>query len=242
MDLYRSIKDVTKFLPKEKKNTCIAIIPARGGSKSIKNKNKKLLNNKPLIAYSIEAANSSNKIYKSIVTSDSDEILTISKKYGAKAILRPSELANDIIHPEPAIIHALLTFLEFEGFLPECTLMLQPTSPIRKVTDLDTAIDDVLYGKFNSSISGTRTHNFIWEKDASSEWIAPYGDKRPRRQDFYQITETGSFYAFNTLKFLQKGDRIIKPTNIVETDELSSYEIDSPIEWEIMETLIQFNK
>ena len=78
MDLYRSIKDVTKFLPKEKKNTCIAIIPARGGSKSIKNKNKKLLNNKPLIAYSIEAANSSNKIYKSIVTSDSDEILTIS--------------------------------------------------------------------------------------------------------------------------------------------------------------------
>ena len=242
MDLYRSIKDVTKFLPKEKKNTCIAIIPARGGSKSIKNKNKKLLNNKPLIAYSIEAANSSNKIYKSIVTSDSDEILTISKKYGAKAILRPSELANDIIHPEPAIIHALLNFLEFEGFLPECTLMLQPTSPIRKVTDLDTAIDDVLYGKFNSSISGTRTHNFIWEKDASSEWIAPYGDKRPRRQDFYQITETGSFYAFNTLKFLQKGDRIIKPTNIVETDELSSYEIDSPIEWEIMETLIQFNK
>jgi len=239
---FRSIGDITQYIPKEKKDTCVAIIPARGGSKSIKNKNKKLLNDKPLIAYSIEVANSSDKIYKSIVTSDSEDILNISKRYGAKPILRPSELANDIIHPEPAIIHALLQLLENDGFIPECTLMLQPTSPLRKLNDINAAIDDVLSGEYNSSISCTRTHNFVWEKDSNSKWIAPYGNKRPRRQDFHQLTETGSFYAFNTLKFLQKGDRIIDPINIIETDEISSYEIDSPIEWEIMEALIQVNK
>ena len=239
---FRSIGDITQYIPKEKKDTCVAIIPARGGSKSIKNKNKKLLNGKPLIGYSIEVANSSDKIYKSIVTSDSEDILNISEQYGAQPILRPGELANDIIHPEPAIIHALLQLLENDGFIPECTLMLQPTSPLRKLNDINAAIDDVLSGEFNSSISCTRTHNFVWKKDSNSKWIAPYGNKRPRRQDFHQLTETGSFYAFNTLKFLQKGDRIIDPINIIETDEISSYEIDSPIEWEIMEALIQVNK
>ncbi len=242
MNYYSKIKDIQKYLSKEKKNSCIAIIPARGGSKSIKGKNIKLLNKKPLIAYSIEIANSSEKIQETIVTSDSREILQISEKYEAKTILRPCELANDIIHPEPSIVHALLNFLENKGFLPECTLMLQPTSPIRDKVDIEAAINDIFSGKFNSSISGTRSHHFIWEKDSSSKWIAPYGDKRPRRQDFYQITETGSFFAFNTLKFLEKGDRIIKPINIIETSEISSYEIDSPFDWEIMETLIRLNK
>jgi len=242
MDSYKSIEDIEKFTSKVKKNTCLAVIPARGGSKGIKDKNIKLLNNKPLVVYSIEIANSSDKIYQTVVTSDSNKILKISEDFGAKTILRPSELANDIVHPEPSIIHVLLESLSTDGFLPECTLFLQPTSPIRSINYIENAIDDVLSGKFNSSIAGTKTHNFIWEKNKSSQWIAPYGDKRPRRQDFYQITETGSFYAFNTLKFLQKGDRIIQPTNVVETDEIYSYEIDTLLEWEIMETLIQFNK
>ena len=239
---YKNIEDITKYSTKVKNNFCVAIIPARGGSKSIKDKNIKLLDNKPLISYSIKIAQSSDKIYKTIVTSDSQKIIRISKNYGANTILRPNELANDIIHPEPSIIHALLKFLDIEGFLPECTLMLQPTSPIRELVDIEAAIDDILSGKFNSSISGTKSHHFIWEKDSSSEWIPPYGKRRPRRQDFNQITETGSFFAFNTLKFLQEGDRIIKPTNIIETGEICSYEIDSPFEWEILESLIRFNK
>ena len=242
MESYKYIEDTTKYINFLKKNSCVAIIPARGGSKSIKNKNIKLLDNKPLIAHSIETANLSNKISKIIVTSDSQQILNISKEYGATTILRPPELANDIIHPEPSIIHSLLKILETDGFLPECTLMLQPTSPIREINDINSAIDDILSGKYNSSISGTKSHHFIWERDSQSNWIAPYGDKRPRRQDFHQIKETGSFFAFNTIRFLQKGDRIIKPTNIVETKELCSYEIDSPCDWEIMEALIQFYK
>ena len=136
-----------------KSKKVFAIIPARGGSKSIKGKNIKLLNNKPLIAYSIEIANSSEKIQETIVTSDSHEILQISEKYEAKTILRPRKLANDIIHPEPSIVHALLNFLENKGFLPECTLMLQPTSPIRDKIDMEAAINDIFSGKFNSSIS-----------------------------------------------------------------------------------------
>lgn len=243
MDTYNNRnKDNINYEQKIKKNFCLAIIPARGGSKGIKKKNIKLLNNKPLVAYSIEDAQSSNKVNDVIVSSDSKEILEISSKYGAIPILRPSELANDIIHGEPAMIHALLEFLKTNDFLPECTLLLQPTSPIRDIKDINAAIDNIFSGKFNSSISGTKTHNFIWEKDKNSNWTPPYGNKRPRRQEFHQITETGSFYAMNTLEFLQLGDRLIKPVNIIETSQISSYEIDHLFEWEILEALMRFNK
>ena len=156
-------ENLLKFKPKIKE-LLSGDYSARGGSKGIKKKNIKLLNNKPLVAYSIEDAQSSNKVNSVTVSSDSKEILEISAKYGAIPILRPSELANDIIHGEPAMIHALLEFLKTNDFLPECTLLLQPTSPIRNIEDINAAIDDIFSGKFNSSISGTKTHHLFGKK------------------------------------------------------------------------------
>jgi len=242
MNEYLRVEDTSRFENVIKENACIAVIPARGGSKSIKNKNIKLLNGKPLICYSINHALVSKKIDNVYVTSDSQEILDIARQHGAIPILRPQQLANDIIHPEPSILHVLLEFFEKYNYLPACTIMLQPTSPIREINDIDNSIKDIFSGEYNSSISGTKTHYFIWEKDSASNWIAPYGTERPRRQDFHQITETGSFFSFNTKEFLKTGNRIISPTNIIETSQNSSYEIDSPSDWEIMESLIKQRK
>ena len=64
-----------------------------------------------------------------------------------------------------------------------------------------------------------------------------YGKKRPRRQDLVQFTEDGSIYAFNTLKFVKEKDRIIKPVNVYEIDQVFSLEIDTQTDWRIIENL-----
>ena len=90
-----------------KNKTFLAIIPARGGSKRLPKKNILELNNKPLIAYTIEAGLQSKYIDKVIVSSDDDEILNISRKFGADIIKRPKELASDIATTFDAIKHTL---------------------------------------------------------------------------------------------------------------------------------------
>lgn len=219
-----------------KKGQSIAIIPARAGSKTIPGKNIKLLKGKPLISYSIKHALESNLISEVYVSSDSEEILAIAKEFGAKTILRPQELANDIIMPDAAILHAIQYIAIKEKLIPECTLMLQPTSPIRKVSDINNSIESIISGKFNSVISAYRSHHLIWSKEENT-WESNYGKKRPRRQDLVQFTEDGSIYAFNTLKFVKEKDRIIKPVNVYEIDQVFSLEIDTQTDWRIIENL-----
>jgi len=85
----------------------IAIIPARGGSKRLKKKNIFLLNGKPLIAYTIEACKNSKNIDDIYVSSDDDEILLVSKEYGAKALKRDSSISDDYT-PKIEVIRAVL--------------------------------------------------------------------------------------------------------------------------------------
>ena len=110
-----------------KNKTFLAIIPARGGSKRLPRKNILNLGGKPLIAYSIEAGLDSSYIDKVVVTSDDDEILTISKKYGAVTINRPDELASDTSTTFDAIKHTVDNCEKYDYIV-----LLQPTSPLRK--------------------------------------------------------------------------------------------------------------
>ena len=85
----------------------LSIIPARGGSKGIKRKNIKLINNKPLIAYSIEASLNSKYITKTILSSEDDEILEVAQKYGAEISKRPIELAQDETKTAPVMLQVI---------------------------------------------------------------------------------------------------------------------------------------
>lgn len=114
----------------------VAIIPARGGSKRLPGKNIKLLCGKPMIAYSIEEAKKSEYIDKVVVTSDSKEILAVSKSYGATVIKRPDELAQDDTATIDVIKHAV-RYLGFKMII----VLLQPTSPLRTVKDIDKCIN-----------------------------------------------------------------------------------------------------
>lgn len=113
----------------------VAIIPARGGSKGIPRKNVMQIGGKPLIAWSIEAAKTAGLFDRIVVSSDDLEILEVAKLYGAEAILRPADIAQDTTRSEPVVEH-VLTYLKQQGYEPEYICYLQPTSPLRTAEDI----------------------------------------------------------------------------------------------------------
>lgn len=118
----------------------LALIPARGGSKGIKNKNIIDINGKPLVAYSIEAGLKSKYIDMVLVSTDSEEIARISKEYGAEVpFLRPKEFAQDTSPTSDVINHAL-SVVNADGQF-DSLVLLQPTSPLRTSQDIDEAIE-----------------------------------------------------------------------------------------------------
>jgi len=126
----------------------IAIIPARSGSKRLPGKNIKTFCGKPLIVYAIEEAKKSKLIDEIVVTSDSDEILSMAGEYGAFGIRRPDELAQDSSRTIDAVKHVI----EYLGY-KAIVVLLQPTSPLRTVKDIDECIRLYNTGCFDSVIT-----------------------------------------------------------------------------------------
>jgi len=118
----------------------LAIIPARGGSKSIPRKNIRPLAGHPLIAYSIAAALGSQSVTRTIVSTDDEEIAAVARQYGAETpFLRPVELAEDQTTDLPVFQHALACLAEQEAYHPDVIVQLRPTSPIRPPDCVDQA-------------------------------------------------------------------------------------------------------
>ena len=126
----------------------IAIIPARSGSKSIKNKNIKILNGKPLIAWSIQACLKSKFINKVIVSTDSRKYAKIAKNYGAhEIIIRPKKISKDKSTDYEAIFHTIHN-LKYSNY--DLIAHIRPTTPQRNVSDIDRAIKIFATSKYDS--------------------------------------------------------------------------------------------
>lgn len=123
----------------------LALIPARGGSKSIPRKNIKYFAGYPLIAYSIAAGKAAEYVTRVIVSTDDEEIASIAKDYGAEIpFLRPIELSQDDTPDLPVFQHALSWLEEDEGYHPDILVQLRPTSPVRRTIHIDNAVQRLL--------------------------------------------------------------------------------------------------
>ncbi|MFH0770612.1 MAG: hypothetical protein V1926_04505 [Candidatus Peregrinibacteria bacterium] len=119
----------------------LALIPARSGSKSVKDKNIRLFAGKPLMVHSIEQARSSTLVDRILVSTDSEQYAEIARGAGAEVpFLRPSELAQDSSTDLEVFLHALQWLKDTENFVPELCVHLRPTHPIRRTEDIDRAI------------------------------------------------------------------------------------------------------
>jgi len=214
-----------------------AIIPARGGSKGIPKKNVKMLNGKPLIAYTIEHALKSKKISRVYVSTDDNEIAKISLKHGALPIMRPEDLSTDTASSESAVIHALKALSP----IPPITVFLQCTSPIRYTSDIDDAIEKVESGEYDSVFSANKSFINVWEKRAFGMHSITYNyrERTMRQERPEQFNENGSFYVFKSDIFLKEMNRNCGRIGIQEVPVACSFEIDNVFDFWLCEEIIK---
>ena len=140
----------------------LGLIPARGGSKGITQKNIVNLAGKPLVAYTCEAAKSCLKLDRIILNTDDQDIARVGAAYGVEVpFLRPTELADDETPILPVIQHTLKWFEENEGECFDIVVLLQPTSPLRQSPHIDAAVDLILESNADTVVSVQAVpHNF----------------------------------------------------------------------------------
>jgi len=208
--------------------TFLAIIPARGGSKRVLRKNALDLAGKPLIAWSIEAGLESSYVDKVIVSSDDEEILNISKKFGAEVIERPTELATDIATTFDAIKHTIENVEQYDF-----VVLLQPTSPLRTKKHIDEAIQLLHFKSADAIISVCpMEHSPLWcntlPEDKSMKHFISDEIKNTRSQElanYYRLN--GAIYICRTEKLLNEKTFFIKDNIFAyEMDRASSIDID----------------
>ena len=218
---------------------CVYI--ARGGSKEIKNKNKKLFNGKPLIFYSIDMAKKNKKIKKVFVYSDDKRILDISKKYGAEIIYRPKHLSQDNSSELSAWKHAV-NYLGKKNEKFDNFISLPCTSPLRMQKDINEAIfklkkkKDLVLGISKSN----KNPKFNMVKKIKKKIKLLNTSKifynRQNLDDVYNLT-TIIYACHNSL--IQKIKRSIWEANLkyIQIPQNRAIDIDSQIDFDIAEHL-----
>lgn len=225
----------------------LALIPARGGSKGIPRKNIKPLTGKPLIAYTIEAAKS-KLINKVVVSTDDDEIAHISKQYNAEVIKRPKYLAQDDSKTIDAVSHVITT-LEEDGYFPDIVILLQPTSPLRTLEDVDSAIKLFIKNMDNcdSLVSVCEfEHSPYWSLKVEDDYLKPnFGEDyfKMRRQDLPKLYMPNGSIFISKKKSLLTSESFYNGNIIpyfMKTKE--SIDIDTILDFKLAELILENNE
>lgn len=202
-----------------KKNKILALIPARGGSKGIKNKNIVSVNGKPLIAYTIDAAKASKYIDYIYVSTDSEKIADVSIKYGALIpFMRDETLAQDTSKTIDAVMFSVNKFKEM-GYDFDYLVLLQPTSPLRTGEDIDAAIEKLLASTYTSLVSVSKVDDnpVLIRSIDDNNCLVPIlkQSSTVRRQDFKD------YYRVNGAIYINKISELTLNTSL--NDNLYAY-------------------
>ena len=219
----------------------VAIIPARAGSKEVKKKNIALINGHPLLSYSIEAAKRSKFIKRIFVSTDGKDISKTAEKYGAIVIKRPKNISNSTSQIEPAVLHAIKNIEKSFKDKVDNIVLLQPTSPLRSINDLDNAISKFIKDKADSLFSCVNLHPHVWRYKKSK--ISPLGHnpyKRLNRQSMPQtLIEDGSIYITKKKIYKFKKNRLGGKISKYIMENYSVFQIDTKNDLNFVSTLLK---
>ena len=193
------------------------LIPARGGSKRIVNKNIVDLNGKPLISYVIqECLSITDEVY---VSTDSNSIKNISSQHGAKVLNRPDELSGDFSKSEDAVRH-FLNIVNCDVFV-----LVQATSPLMRISSIMRGLELMNTGDYDSIMSVVKDVGFYWSSDGCPVNFA-LGDRERSQDKDIRYKETGSFYITKSNNFLDNTILQNGRVGFVATSILEAIDID----------------
>ncbi len=230
-----------------KNKRVLAIIPARGGSKGLPQKNIKLLNGKPLICWTIESALKSEYIDKIIVSTDSQEIANVAIASGIEVpFLRSAELASDNATSQDVVIHVLNELKERYSEEYDYMILLEPTSPLRKREDIDKMLEKLesVQDRYDGivSIGGVHEHPEIMKKidGLNLKPLIPDCNMIARRQDLEQVYfPYGVAYIVKVHTFYEERSFYPKSHTYYKIDRFQCYEIDDIYDFLAIESIIK---
>jgi CMP-N,N'-diacetyllegionaminic acid synthase len=221
----------------------MVVIPARGGSKGIPRKNCKLLGGKPLIHYSIEAAQEVFENNQILVSTDDLEIKICAEQTGIEVpFLRPADLSTDTAGSYEVLLHAV-AFEEARGNKPDVLLLLQPTSPFRTAKHITEALklyNDELDMVVSVVQAKANPYYNLFEENVEGNLLKSKPSDFTRRQDCPDVWEyNGAIYIINIKTLKQKTLAAFEKVRKYVMDEISSHDIDTMIDWKVAEILLQ---
>ena len=222
----------------------LAFIPARSGSKSIKDKNIRKLNNKPLLAWSIETCKKSKYLKDIIVSTDSKKYAKIAKKFGVeKVVLRPKKISGDKSTDLQAILHLMKTIKNFDySFIAH----IRPTTPLRDVNEIDKAIKFFLNCDFSSLRSVHEMPESAYKTYEIKKKNLLQSIGRNKKIDFHSVPrqKINKTYAANGVIDIYRTSNILKKKNLFGNKIYAfktkfTYEVDSIHELKILSTIMK---
>ena len=213
------------------------LIPARGGSKRIKNKNLLKLKGKPLINHTIKHALNSKKINKIFVSTDEEKIIKILPK-NIYVIKRPINLSGDSVSTEEVIFHFLNKLKKEKMKAQKYIVLLQCTSPFIEKNDIDKSISLLISKKYDSVFSGAVNKNLFWVKKKQLKPINYIPKRRLTEQKMRaQYIENGSIYVFKTKGFIKSKCRLFGKIGIHLMSKKNSHQLDDLEDLKIIKKL-----
>ena len=220
-------------------NMILVVIPARGGSKGIPRKNLRLMDNKPLISYSIGVAKASQYVDDVVVTTDDSQIALIAEKFGASVVRRSEELSSDDTLLDPVIHDAMIQKEKLALDEYDIVITLQPTSPLIKTATLDNAIEKFADFGIDSVISVVDDRHLSWGYDENNQRYFPNYIERLNRDDLPKsYRETGAILATRR-SFVKENSRLGSNIDIIEISREESVNIETYEDWWLAENYLK---
>jgi len=224
------------------KPSCLAVIPARGGSKSIPRKNVLPVAGRPLLALTIDAAIHARQVDRVVVSTEDAEIAQVAEDYGAEVVWRPAAISGDLAASEDALLHVLEVLDRERQYRPDLLAFLQCTSPLTASEDIDGTIDALHACGADSALAVTDFHYFLWRPDESGGVVGINHDPRRRQlrqQREPQYVETGAVYVMRTEGFQSARHRFFGKTAMYCMPAERRLEIDEPVDLRVAEVLLR---
>ena len=221
----------------------ICTILARGGSKGLPGKNSKLLGGIPLMAHSIRQALESAMFQDVVFSSDSDELLEIAMREGARVVKRPADLADDESGKLPGIIHAVHQMEQLKAVNYQTVVDLDVTSPLRSIEDIKKAIAMLESQKLESVFSASKSRKspyFNIAVRADGRWgpaatVDPYPKRRQDAPETFDMN--GSVYVWRKNSLLEHQAVFLGKTDVYVMQDEASWDIDTQLDFDIVSYL-----